>query len=293
MFETRELLTSEGAFWELNRFSLRHRLGFYGGSIELAHAAVTNFGYVYIRQAGDRVKILLRPDRFPHRAYEALVASLLKRRIERVAIILDPMAAFGVTKVAAEFFYNIHDAVAYLDALRSMTPGEIERPQFMSAQLDMGRLATVARRDLRQAYVAWRRAKGELREQRLQKLLNQPRQADLLLTRLSERRNEIQIETWPSYMGFVPEEKISGILGNSVEGLPYPGNYPVDAAVGYHTVFSREEPLLEIVEAEIKYINGPVKRIRYERLCLPWRGKGGEIFVSSLSSFRSKAVIRD
>ena len=289
--EHHHLLTGHGELWDLREPEICRLLSRIAGNAgsTLSHA-VAAFGFIYLRQRGDRLRIRLRPDAFPQRVFEALALELSRRHAARIAIEFAPSQSGEDPAIAAELFPNLQDAIAYLDALRSLTPGEIDRPHFFSTELDLKRLPSQSRQKLRSAYTAWARARGELGKERLSQMRNNPLDAPLLLTRLGAAQTFV-IETWPKYLTLVPQADIQSILGGQIEDLPYPGSYPVEASAVFREASKRQTPILDLVEAIIYYQSAPPCRVRYERLCLPWRGPHDETFVSTISSFRSKRVV--
>jgi hypothetical protein len=277
------LVASDGRLWDVNAAALRRHLGYYGGSGDLVRLATGDLGYAFIVLTADRARLRLRPAMFTRACFEAVAGVLVKQNPRRVVIEIED------DQTVAQLFDTIYDTIAHLDQLRVRAPGEDERPDFFHDVLALERIRSPRREPLLKHYRSWQRARGELDAQRLQMMNDQPTAAKQLFARVTASDKVVPI-TWPSYMTLYAPSEVPKIIGKPFDEH-VDGGYLQAAAGGYVEVKRRNQPMLELVEAALRPPNGPPRRIRYERLLLPWRGVGGEMFVSSVSFFRSQRLL--
>jgi hypothetical protein len=275
------LVASDGKLWDIHAVALRRHLGYFGGSTDLVRFATGNFGFAFVILSADQARLRLRSDMFTKACFEAVASLLVRINPRRIIVEIDD------EQTVSQMFDTIYDTVAYLDLLRLRGPEEVGRPVFFSEQLALERIHGARRESLLRQFRRWRRLRGELDARHLQAIKHRPIGAEQLFARIT-KSGQVASMTWPHYMDLYAPEDVPGIIGKPFDEHPDAG-YLKSAAGGYVETRRRNAPMLELVEAALSPPNGPPRRVRYERLLLPWLGDG-EVFVSSISFLRSRRV---
>ena len=79
------------------------------------------------------------------------------------------------------------------------------------------------------------------------------------------------------------------LLGHDLEQLPDP-EYGAWARRAYSEIVASGSPQLDNVRATTRSADGATLRMRYDRLVMPWRAAGSDVFVSAVTIRRELSI---
>lgn len=208
-------------------------------------------------------RIRLSPDGLTGPCYRQLIELLAK--LERPSVTIEHAAE----RLPAEVFCNFEDLVARLDDLRGATPGERPRPDYLVHPLSLARLRDPKRQPLGRLLRRWRSAEGRLGPRRTPTM---PDASGHGLLDYGPRW--LTVRVWPAD----PE-----IVSATIASLRQEGE-----GERYDRLVEGWQARLELVDLCLPAgTDRPARRLRYERLLLPWRTEAGGILVSSTALKRT------
>ena len=93
------------------------------------------------------------------------------------------------------------------------------------------------------------------------------------------------IEAWPKTYSQFDKSGYERFHGTDIRDLP-DSKYLMPTTRSYFNAAHEQAPYLELVEAVLTLENGSRYWGRYERLLLPWRTRGSDIFITSVPRIR-------
>jgi hypothetical protein len=278
------LIDDRGSLWHAGAPELRRRLGYPNPDFDLAGYAVRNLGFVLVREKGVSVHVSLRPALVRPPALAALFYRLAEVSPDRLLLsYLQGRWLHEIMRSSYEAMLRLEDLV-YAAAYRQPRSAYLVQrhslaPRRHSALERLGPLLAV-----------WRLTGGRYPD-RLTDLLG----ALDLLDRALVLRNPAGTDRLvfdhrgTAFSFYQPCWNLLAI-GRDLEDQP-DRDYGVRTAETYRAALAEGEPRFEAVDAVINTPGRDVRRSRYDRLILPWRGSEGDRFTTGVSVLRSSYVL--
>lgn len=272
------LIDGDGRTWDASSSKLRSKLGVFGADLDLTAYAIRNLGYARLRNSvgGAAVRIMFRPRMLTVATLDAVAWALTTGQHTR--IVVEPADGSGRTEIIADQA----DAIARIVYLGDQS-GRLARPRYWAQPMSLDRLGTGRLVHLHEMLQAWRVAHGRLDDARAmlramtlncQRFMLASVEAETPVVETIGNGYVIQGQGW-----------VNGAVGLPVYEQP-DANYGNCVAESYMKAGRAQEPVLELIDAEIRAPDRVPTRVRYERLLLPWAERGAA-FVSSISEVRT------
>lgn len=272
------LVGPDGRVWNPYSYEFMRHLGYWGGDVDICRYATRNLGFAALRILPRYTYICVRPSLFPPACFDRILELLLLNEPPRVVI---ERATQGFAPL--EVIANLNDAMARLRALQSSTPATKGfTPNIFN--LAIPRLNHPKREALFAAFRAWTEVHGYVETSKIQALADNPVFGQGTVTWLPGR-DRCLIEAWPSTYNRFGDRSSERYQGCDVREHP-DIDYILPTTQAYFTAANEQSPRLELIEALITHQDGSRLWARYERLILPWRTKGNDMFVSSVPLIR-------
>lgn len=237
----------------------------------------------YVHVGTERRGACLRLEATPitQACYERLTWILVQFQVERAVVDYR-----GGGRGEPELLTSIKDIVARLEEISGMAL----IPSFRLERLALERLEERGRLSvLEEELRVWRRAHGQLSHRAL----------DAEIGAINGRRMVMRVSGLRLQMLAVSDVSVTyrpcermRMLGQDVELQPDTVYGESLAETFREFAFSDEkQPGLQEVEAVITKTDGRLVRVRYERLLLPWKSRGGERWITSQPLLRMRREI--
>ncbi len=271
------LVGPDGRVWNPYGYEFVRYLGYMGREVNLAAYAIRNLGFAGLAIFPRYARGLVKPSLFPMPCFERVLALLL--RCEPHRIVLEQV---GRTHTPLEVILNLDDAFARLRLFQMATPEETHAPNIM--QLSLTRISQAKQSGMRVALCAWKAAQCYVSISEIQKVADNPVFGGGALAWLPNKERCV-IEAWPKTYDQFDKSGYERYHGTDIRDLP-DSEYLMPTTRSYFSTAHQQTPYLELVEAFLTLENGFRYRGRYERLLLPWRTRGSDIFITSVPRIR-------
>ncbi len=267
------MVDDEGESWPAGSPEFLKKLGDDSPNFDAVDFAVRNLGYIALRRHAESVRIICRPDYVSPVSLVGLLYVLVDLRPRRLALTL-----FSDTW-HDEIVASVDDAMARIEAasLRS-------RVGFAKEPLDFSAIDRSRRMRFHALLGAWRQCSGSI-ETLPTALLERADVADRSLTvkLIPDGRMSI-VESGPGFSLYGPSWHDTAV-GRTLDEQP-DQRYAAWIQDDYRRAIASGAPQFDYVDATVTVAPNRKRRLVYERLVLPWRGKAGERLASSFSVIR-------
>lgn len=271
------LIGPDGRVWNPYSYDFVRYLGYFGRDANVVNYALRNLGFAGLSFCSRYTRVLVKPSLFPMPCFERVLELLLRYEPHRVVI-----EQVGRLHTPLEVVMNLDDVFARLRHFQLSTPEDPLSPNIM--KLSLGRLTQGRRSGLRAAFQAWKAAQGYISTDDVQKVADNPVFGGGALAWLPNRERCV-IEAWPKTYGRYDKSGYERFHGADIRDLP-DSKYLMPTTRSYFTAAHQQTPHLELVEAVLTLENGSRYWGRYERLLLPWRTRGSDVFITSVPRLR-------
>ncbi|MBB2158275.1 hypothetical protein HLH33_18600 [Gluconacetobacter diazotrophicus] len=255
-------------------------VGYFGQDVDLISYSIKNLGFSSISVFPRYTHICFRPALFPRACLQRVLETILLQPPPRIVL-----ERAGSLFAPLEILQNVNDAVARLRTLQVATPDEDEPPGSPNViGLSLDRLRDPKRASMRAAFEIWKKARRYTRTQNVATIATNPVFGGGAVAWMPGQ-DRCLIEAWPQTYKSYGDVSHESFLGFDVRDLP-DSAYIVPTTRSYFAVAHRQEPRLELIEAQVTRDDGSKFWSRYERLILPWRTSASDTFVSSVPLVR-------
>ncbi len=271
------LVGPDGRVWNPYGYEFVRYLGYMGRDVNLAAYAIRNLGFAGLMIFPRYTRVLVKPSLFPMPCFERVLELLLRQEPHRTVL-----EQVGRAHTPLEVIISLDDVFARLRHFQLATPEETHAPNIM--QLSLARLSRAKRSGMQAALLAWRAAQGYVATHDIQKVANDPVFGGGALAWLPNK-DRCVIEAWPKTYSQFDKSGYERFHGTDIRDLP-DSKYLMPTTRSYFNAAHEQAPYLELVEAVLTLENGSRYWGRYERLLLPWRTRGSDIFITSVPRIR-------
>jgi hypothetical protein len=276
------LIDEGGKAWPANSAALARRLGYVDARVDLASWAVRERGAIHIRSIEDGVRVTLRPGGFSRVALAGALQALNDLAPPRIMLVIR-----SGSETHAELFTSVFAFIERAEQLAADPPIEIKVPHY-SVQRSLRNLATPPFAMVRPIVELWRARRGELGEEVQRAIVA----AGLFHRTILARQLASRLITEHFGAGIMIMRPCESMLtvGRDLNEQP-DRDYGDWMAEAYAETSWARRLRLESVRAFVRTSAGTTLRTRYDRVLLPWRGEGDDLFVMCLSIQREVPVV--
>lgn len=274
------LIDDSGEPWPANSPHLARHLGYDDARLDLARFAVARRGFVHLNPIEDGVRVALRPGAFSRVALAGTLQALNQLAPRRILL---------VTEAGAELFASIFAFIEHAEYLASDPPLEIKVPR-LAVPRGLHNLATAAFSAVRPIIELWKERQGELTDDIDKALAAGGIAHRMILARQLPRSSRLITERFGSGHDHLLPREIRSIIGRDVHERP-DRDYGVWIAQAYADALWHRLPRLESIRCRVQTSGSRTLRARYDRLLLPWRARGAQVFIMSVSLRRGLSVV--
>jgi hypothetical protein len=271
------LIDDQGRTWADNSWDLARRIGYVQSLSEIANYAVRERGFIHIRPGNHAraVHVALRERCFNLIAFTAAMLELGRTNPSRIMLSLttDDEPAFRL-------FMDLHDFCREVEPLAMGRALEIRIPR-LAERRSLRVLNLPEFHAVREIIELWRGTHGELTDDvRRTAFASGLSQRTVLLRRVSSSRL-ITEHLGAGIMILRPCEALLTI-GRDFDDMP-DRDYGAWVAEAYHEVLWSRGLRVDSVRASVRTSASSTLRTRYDRVLMPWRRKGDEMFGMGVS----------
>jgi hypothetical protein len=278
------LIDERGRRWPDRSWELMRRLGRVDPKLPLSTFAVRERGFIHIRPQGNGARVALRVGGFELATLAGALYELKERHFPRIILAM---------LVEEEWLYEMVGGVwefaERAEQLLAGGPVTVRHP-WLAADRDLAALGLPDFALVRPLVELWRSVRGRL-----------PDDMDALLFRLGLLPRALFVRQPPGSSRLVYAHFGSGIefmrpcetllmVGRDIDELP-DREYGSWTAHDYAESLSARRPRLQSIRATIRMSQTTAAQGRYDRLTLPWRGRGNDDFLMGISLTRKHRCV--
>jgi len=279
------LIDDNGDSWPLGAPRLREILMCPDPDFDVAAYAVRNLGYVLLRRQGRMVRAEMRPPLVKPATLIGLYYCLIDLNPHQILL-----SRLGVDNSRHELFDDVSEFAATLERDIEDNGVQRHRPTYALSPRSLRHLERSRYARLAPIMQLWRATRGDMPGDLVPRLCRQGVQARAALLRNPTGTGRLVYEHVGSGYAFVGSACLPlTLIGADIEMLP-DREYGGWAARSYYDCLTDEEPRLETVSAVMRRSDGQRLWSYYDRVLLPWRGRGGARFVLGVSEIRRRML---
>jgi hypothetical protein len=275
------LVDRRGRVW-LPPVLARHYRYRYPSDLSLASFAVRERGFIHVRRRVAGVEIALRAGKFTQRG---LLAAILALEQIPVRIVL---SVFDGARWTHELFASMVSFTRFAEVIAADEPLG-PRELWTATRLPLTALSQPRFASLRPLVSTWEACRGRLPDdfdRYIAELGHQPR---TILLQRKPRSKRLVFEHVPIGSQMMKPDQWLKYIGHSLAEMPDP-QYSAWAHRTYSEVVASERPQLDSVRANTRSLDGAKLHMRYDRLLVPWRGRGSTVFVNAVTVRRELSI---
>jgi hypothetical protein len=273
------LIDDRGETWQDSSPMLAHRLGYREPDFDAPAYAVRNLGFIHLRQHEEGVRVSLRSGTFSLLSLTATLYALVDRRPRRIVL-----AVFWGEDWSYEMFTSLG---SFAERAEDLAAGEpiAGRPRWLAAEKKLDALTLPAFAKIRPLVDLWITSRGRLSDDFDQAL----RASDLIhravLVRNVAGTSRLVYEHFGSAIKAMRPCETLKLVGRDIDDIADRA-YGGWVAESYSSVLRRRRLQLESVRATLRTSEENTLKVRYDRLLMPWRRSGNDLFVLGISMRR-------
>jgi hypothetical protein len=271
------MVDDEGESWQAGSPEFLKKLGDDHPDYDAVDYAVRNLGYIALRRHGESVRIICRAECVTPISLVGLLYLLVDLRPRRVALTL-----FSDTSDTwqTEIVGSVDDATARIEALSLKSRGGLTKEPLDFSAIDRSR-----RLRFHTLLGAWRQCGGAI-ETLPTALLQRADAADRSVTVKLVPDGRMAIVEYGPGFSLYGASWHENALGRTLDDQP-DRRYGAWLQDDYRRAIDSFTPQFDYVDVTVAVTPDRKRRLVYERLVLPWRGKAGERLVSGFSVMRT------
>jgi hypothetical protein len=279
------LIDDNGDSWPLGAPRLREMLMCPDPDFDVTAYAVHNLGYVLLRRQGRMVRAEMRPPLVKPATLIGLYYCLIDLNPNQILL-----SRLGTDASRHELFDDVSEFAATLERDIEDNGVQQHRPTYASSPRSLRHLERSRYARFAPIMHLWRAARGAMPSDLVPRLCRQGVQGRAALLRNPTGTGRLVYEHVGSGYTFVGNACLPlTLIGEDIEMLP-DREYGGWVARSYYECLADEEPRLETVSAVMRRSDGQRLWSYYDRVLLPWRGRGGTRFVLGLSEVRRRML---
>ena len=278
------LIDERGENWPDDSSALAQRLGYREPDFDAPAYTVRNLGFIHVRQHEEGVRVSLRSGTFTLLTLAAALYVLVDRRPRRIVL-----AVFWGEDWSYEMFTSLG---SFAERAEDLAAGEpiAGRPRWLSVEKKLDALELPAFENIKPVVELWKANRGRLSEELTQIL----RATDLLqravLVRKIPRSSRLVYQHFGGGIKMMRPCETLAMIGRDAHDVP-DKEYGSWVADSYGEALSSRRLRLDGVRATVGTSQSATLRVRYDRLLMPWRRGGSDLFVLGLSMRRQLSTV--
>lgn len=278
------LIDERGEAWPDNSWELAQRLGYRTAEFDVPAYAVRNLGFIHLREQEGGAQVALRQSRYNLVTLTAALYALLERNPRRIML-----SVFSGEDWSYEMFTNLG---AFAERTEDLAAGEriAERSPWLAAEKDLATLASPTFAKLRPVVNLWRATRGRLSGDIVEALRIAGVRDRAVLVRRVANSSRLVIEHFGAAIKLLRPCETFLVVGRDIEQVP-DRDYGGWVANSYSEALAGRRLRLDAVRATVRTSDAATLRVRYDRLLMPWRRTGDDLFVLSVSMRRQLSTV--
>lgn len=278
------LIDDHGEAWADDSRALALRLGYRDPDFDAPAYAVRNLGFIHVRQHGEGIRVSLRAQRYSLLTLTTALYLLLERRPRRIVL-----AVFEGGDWSYEMFTSLGSFAERTEDLAAGKP-VAGRPRWLAVEKQLDALALPTFQKVRPVVDLWKASRGRLGEDLYATL----RASDLLeravLVRKLPRSSRLVYEHFGVGIRAMRPCETLRVVGRDVDDIT-DRDYGGWVGLSYSEALGSRRLQLASVRAAVRTSEAATLRVRYDRLLMPWRKSGSDLFVLSISMRREISTV--
>ena len=273
------LIDDRGEPWSDASPDLARRLGYRDPDFDAPGYAVRNLGFIHVRLHEEGVRVSLRSGRYSLLTLTAALYALIDRRPRRIVL-----AVFGDEDWSYEMFTNIG---SFAERAEDLAGGEpiAGRPRWLAAERKLDALTLPAFEKTRALVALWSASRGRLGDDLIRAL----RACDLIhravLVRQVAGTSRLVYEHFGSAIKAMRPCETLNLVGRDIDDIADRA-YGGWIAESYASALRRRRLKLDSIRATLRTSEESTVKVRYDRLLMPWRRSGNDLFALGISMRR-------
>jgi hypothetical protein len=273
------LTDGKGEVWTDRSGELARRLGYCHPTLDLAAYAVEKRGFIHLRERDKGVRVALRAGKVKLATVLGGILILSQMRPRRILL---TTLAQGLW--SHEILSDHHEFGQRAEQLAADGPIEQRHP-WLAVDRSIGALASPLFAPMRPLVGLWEAERGRLPDDLDDHLAALGLLHRVILVRRQGSSRLVFVQ-FGSSLEIVPAKDRPDMVGRGFDDLPDRA-YGAWIGQAYAANVRDRRPRLESIQAKFRQSETIALRGRYDRLMLPWQGKGGEPFVMSVALTRA------
>lgn len=274
------LFDDQGRVWDSRSASLRAALETRLSGQDLADFCVRNLGFVAAKQGDFGDQVWLRPSHVAAVALAAVLSWLADRKSARISV-----ACSGDRR----WLHEIHPSKDIaIQAIVDLVNSAQEQRQDTVRSRNQAPDGLPASSPLRPSLDRWLASVGRLGREQPGSVTCHAVDSRYVLLHAPDSSPRIIIKEVGAGMPAGAKHWLSRAVGMRFEDQPDTA-YGRLCAEAYRRAKDREQPILEDVDAFVEWPGFGRQRRRYQRLILPFRAKGGDVYLLGMS-FEDRSI---
>jgi hypothetical protein len=248
----------------------------YSNRAGIAACAVKNLGFVHLKPGPDGLTVSMRPGLVSRLAMIGAIDVIARSRPPRVLVCSVPRLR------APETFADLDEALARIEELAELGVGRTIRPLYDATRCRLDDIDTAAGGRMQPLLRLWNAADRGWRPTVDEEFRRTQMLERSLVCSEEPRVAGLVIRHWGRTVDLVRGQWQRVAAGRAIESCPIPVIGSLLAHT-YRQTIADAEPRLDVVDLVIETLDRQiVRRRRYDRLVLPWKGKGGRSVVTAV-----------
>lgn len=277
------LIDESGETWPDNSCALAQHLGYRDPDFDLPAYTVRNLGFIHLRVQESGARVALRAGRFSLVTLTAALYTLLERRPERIVL-----ATFSGDDWSYEMFTSLGSFAERTEDLAAGEPVAPRRP-WHAAEKDLAALSAPILTRLLPLVRLWKASRGRLSGELDAVLVTAGLLNRAVVVRQLPSSRLVYEHFGSAFKMMLPCESFLKI-GRDIDDLPDRG-YGRWVAEHYAEALVGRRLRLDGVRATMRTSDAATIRVRYDRLLMPWRGGGNDLFLLGVSIQRELSTV--
>ncbi len=278
------LVDEGGKAWPANSIALARRLGHVDARVDLATFAVRERGAVHIRSIEDGVRVTLRRGGFSRVTLAGALQTLNDLAPPRIMLVTR-----SGNETHAELFTSVFAFIERAEQLAAEPPIEIKVPRY-SVLRGLRNLATPPFAVTRPIVDLWKERRGEFGDEVHRAVVHAGLLNRTILVRQPAQSSRLITEHFGAGIMIMHPCESMLTVGRELSEQPDRA-YGAWMAEAYAETSWAKRLRLESVRAFVRRSDGTTLRTRYDRVLMPWRSAGNDVYVMCLSIQREVPVV--
>ncbi|HKF72621.1 MAG TPA: hypothetical protein VKB68_12780 [Stellaceae bacterium] len=278
------LIDDCGEVWSDSSPELARHLGYREPDFDAPGYAVRNLGFINVRQHEEGVRVSLRSGTFSLLTLAAALYELIDRRPRRIVL-----AVFWGQDWSYEMFTSIGSFAERAEDLASGEPAA-GRPRWLAAERKLEALKLPAFEKTRPLVALWTASRGRLSDDLTRAL----RACDLIdravLVRQIGGTSRLVYEHFGSAIKAMRPCETFALIGRDVDDIADRA-YGGWVAGSYASMLRKRRLRLDSIRATLRTSEDCTVKVRYDRLLMPWRRAGNDLFALGISMRRELSKV--